>query len=298
MFMALDMERYEELCVHSHLGLGAGQWYSKTEKIPLQDVSGTHPSSFLKGVTQKQDSEKVEAVSASAGARRVVPHYSIVVLYAALDEPCLYFVNGQEMNKSKTVRPLSIGELNVAAPGGMTYKGSAENCESGNNPNFERVFASTTHPPALQGCITRPIGVKKSPNKRSPGKEALEGALETFMDIDVILSMFERPDPLDRLHLARLSKAFRCILMSDGSFPACNSAMRNACLGQYGFCPGLPIFVALRGALTTFWSEGVLESVALKSPVYYGSMRTYVRLAVPNMSAIPHTIKIKFRGAF
>ncbi|SJL15469.1 uncharacterized protein ARMOST_18967 [Armillaria ostoyae] len=35
------------------------------------------------------------------------------------------------------------------------------------------------------------------------------------MDMHVILSMFERPDPLDRLHLARLSKAFWCILISD-----------------------------------------------------------------------------------
>ncbi|PBK62548.1 hypothetical protein ARMSODRAFT_603220 [Armillaria solidipes] len=75
------------------------------------------------------------------------------------------------------------------------------------------------------------------------------------MDIDVILSMFERRDPLDRPHLARLSKAFRCILMSHGSFPACNSAMRNIC-GSPCLCMAYlsllgPIWLLSRSANST-----------------------------------------------
>ncbi|KAK0421511.1 hypothetical protein EV421DRAFT_1747991 [Armillaria borealis] len=46
-------------------------------------------------------------------------------------------------------------------------------------------------------------------------KKRLKGALAVFVDmpLDIILCIFELPDPLDLLHLARLSKAFRHVLM-------------------------------------------------------------------------------------
>ncbi|KAK0421426.1 hypothetical protein EV421DRAFT_1997214 [Armillaria borealis] len=60
-------------------------------------------------------------------------------------------------------------------------------------------------------------------------KKRLKGALAAFVDmpLDIMLCIFELLDPLDLLHLARLSKAFQRVLMSKSSILAWKSARRN-----------------------------------------------------------------------
>ncbi|KAK0216623.1 hypothetical protein EDD85DRAFT_869672 [Armillaria nabsnona] len=78
----------------------------------------------------------------------------------------------------------------------------------------------------------------KEDKQRPRSKRRLKGALAALVDmpLDIIFLIFALLDPLDLLHLARLSKTFRRVLMSKTSVTVWRDAIKNV----DGF-PGAPI---------------------------------------------------------
>ncbi|KAK0220670.1 hypothetical protein IW262DRAFT_1386145 [Armillaria fumosa] len=78
----------------------------------------------------------------------------------------------------------------------------------------------------------------KEDEQRPRSKRRLKGALAALVDLplDIVFLIFALLDPLDLLHLARLSKAFRRVLMGKTSVTVWRDAIKNV----DGF-PGAPI---------------------------------------------------------
>ncbi|KAK0457245.1 uncharacterized protein EV420DRAFT_1643992 [Desarmillaria tabescens] len=69
----------------------------------------------------------------------------------------------------------------------------------------------------------------KEVKERRGSKRRLKGSLAALLDmpLDILFLIFALLDPLDLLHLARLSKAFRRVLMSKTSITVWRSAIKN-----------------------------------------------------------------------